>query len=465
MANELSVRALTRLQPQSSGLTQAKKMADLYIKTHTDDNGRVTSPDVYTYAINTYLAPFAGNVDADRKIAEYVNASKKISAKQVAQEDTLASFKRRELDAWWNDVDGEVGFRDPAVLSLNTSQALDAVLLEVLNTIDERAAMGESVDSLITYADTLAQRADAMRDLSNKLFNGELPAEALNGYGYYIDASPIDGSVRGASIMPVGLAPDDLAKGMRRVNTSARVGSAELPLYLPAVRDEYGNYVAKMGDTIWNGVGEGALQKGSGSIETNNFNEVFKNGITVPKASTGLRKGEFGRIPLGGRDESGRPIETIVYKGMDDKIYTVTDPDTLASIQADPFLGRKLGDYVTRLSPIEAEEVRTTAQPFSLELVGKESRATKIQVLQSEAAKAEEDYKKITGSFSYKAANTILPVTDAIGGAVKGAFGKVASFFGRKNSDVQPEQAPAARGGQYNSPDVVEQGASIFRSQ
>ena len=47
-----------------------------------------------------------------------------------------------------------------------------------------------------------------MRDLRSKFERGELgEGQMLDGFGYYVDTNPLDGSIRGAALLPVGLAP------------------------------------------------------------------------------------------------------------------------------------------------------------------------------------------------------------------------------------------------------------------
>lgn len=450
----LSLRALTRVQATKSGLPQAKKLADLYIKSHTNDAGDVVDPNVYQYAIDTYLAPFAGQVDADRAIATYANKVKDISSKARTLEDTVAGFKRQELDSWFNNVDGDVGFRNPEVLAMNTSQALDNVLVQVLNAIDERRASNQSIDSLVTYADTLAQRADSMRDLSNKLVSGQLPSDqALDGYGYFVDTNPLDGSVRGAALVPVNNAPEDITKGMRRVEANAPLGTGKVPVYLPAQQDESGYWVAQIGSNKFSGSGTGALMGDKTDFEKDNFN--INDNTRYPVKTTTLNPGDFGRIPLGARDESGKPIDSIIYKGFDNKLYNLDNPDVYAAVKGDQFLGKKLDGYVTRLSPLEAQDVRTQVQPLSTDVV---ARSSKIMNLQSEAAtaRAEADRLENRGFFE-KVGSGLAEEAGQVKKAVTGFFSS------RVNKPAGQERDNQSSGGQSVGEKVINAGKGFFK--
>lgn len=456
MASGLSIRALTRVQATKSGVPQAKKLADLYIKSHTNNAGDVTDPAVYQYVIDNYLAPFAGQIDADRQIATYSNKVKDLNSKSTAQEDTIAAFKRQELNAWFNDVDGDYGFRNPQVLAMNTSQALDNVLVQVLNAIDEKRANGQSIDSLVTYADTLAQRADSMRDLSNKMVSGQLPANALDGYGYYVDTNPLDGSVRGAALVPVGLAPDELTKGMRRVGAQAPIAEngAKIPVYLPAQQDDSGQWHAQIGQNTFTGTGEGALTADKVTdFKPDNFN--ISDNSKFPVKTTTLSPGEFGRIPLGAHDESGKAVDSIVYRGFDNKVYTLDNPDVLATVQADQFLGKKLNGYLTRLSPTEADSIKSSAQPLDPNVV---ARSSKILNLQDQAAKARAEYDAINNQNFFQKVGTGLAIE---GEKVKKAVGGF--FANRTNEPVAPPRESQSSGGQSIGEKVVEAGKGFFR--
>lgn len=454
MASGLSIRALTRVQATKSGLPQAKKLADLYIKSHTNDAGDVTDPNVYQYVIDQYLAPFAGEVDADRAIAGYANKVKDLNSKQTNAEDTVAAFKRQELNAWFNDVDGDYGFRNPEVLAMNTSQALDNVLVQVLNAIDDRRANGQSIDSLVTYADTLSQRADSMRDLSNKLVSGQLPANSLDGYGYYVDTNPLDGSVRGAALIPANLAPDELTKGMKRTDAKATLGDSKVPVYLPATQDDFGDYHAQIGQNTFTGGGTGALS-GDKLVDFTKDNFNIGDATKFPVKSTMLNPGEFGRIPLGAHDESGKPTDSIVYRGFDNKVYTLDNPDVLATVQADQFLGKKLNGYLTRLSPTEASAIKTEAQPLDPGVV---ARSSKILNLQDQAAKARAEYDAINNQGFFQKVGTGLAIE---GEKVKKA---VSGFFSnRVNEPVAAPRESQSSGGQSIGAKVVEAGKGFFR--
>ena len=248
-----------------TGFARAKKLADLAIKTNTDSSGSPTTRG-YELALS-YLQPFTGSIneaealDAQRLIAGYGNSLDKLSSKKRDQSETVAAFKLQELDSYFTTFDGDIGsFRNPADLIDTTSEALDGLVLGVINAIDEKQANSDSTDALYSYLNDLNKRADSMRDLRNKFQNGELNGKTLDGFGYYVDTNPLDGNIRGAALIPVGMAPDGLTSGYRRLEATSNVGGALLPVYAPAQQDALGEYVARVGDATWSGSGSGALQ-------------------------------------------------------------------------------------------------------------------------------------------------------------------------------------------------------------
>ena len=144
----MSAFAKSRFQTVGdTGFARAKKLAALAIKTNTDAAGNPTARG-YELAMS-YLQPY---IDSDREtdalsaqtlIAGYGNSLDKLSAKQRNQAETVAAFKLQELDSYFTSFDGEMGgFRDPVGLIGVTSEALDSLVLGVINAIDEKEATG-----------------------------------------------------------------------------------------------------------------------------------------------------------------------------------------------------------------------------------------------------------------------------------------------------------------------------------
>lgn len=476
MASALTKRALQTVG--DSGFGRAKKLADLTLKTNTDASGGYTAAG-YEQAISI-LQPFIGSgkeseaLDAQRLIASYSNNLTKIQSKQKDQNETVAAFKLQENDAYFTSFDGDVGgFRNPGDLVNASSQALDNLVLGVINAIDEKEVNGDSTDSLYTYLNELQKRADTMRDLNNRYENGELgDGQVLDGFGYYVDTNPIDGSIRGAALLPVGQTPEGITAGYRRLDATTKLGGSNLPVYAPAQRDSTGQYVSRIGGNTWSGTGDGALSSDKGSWSEGSFN--ISDSTLYPVKTSKIDKGQFG-IGLIGRDEQGNPVEGMFYRGVDDKLYSV-DNQTLEGFRQDPILAAKLDGYIPRFSPTEMKDLSSQAVPFTTDRLGRES---KIAGFQSEAAiaqaeadkwqnmgffqKVNEGFKSLTGGLDVGGAvkEAAIQATPVAGGVVNAgrAIEKANSFFAnRTNKPNTPDEAPASGGN-----DIIEKGKSFFR--
>ena len=444
----------------SSDFKRAKKLADLAIKTNTDSSG---SPTVrgYEQAMN-YLQPYidapkeSDALDAQRLIAGYGNTLDKLSSKKRDQAETVAAFKLQELDSYFTTFDGDAGsFRDPASLIGTTSESLDSLVLGVINAIDEKQANNDSTDALYAYMNDLNKRADTMRDLRNKFENGELTGKTLDGFGYYVDTNPLDGSVRGAALLPVGLTPEDVSKGYRRLEATANIAGALLPVYAPAQQDEMGEYSARVGDATWKGIGTGALQADNVGQSKNLFQEgafSIGDGGIFPIRKNQIDKGSFGKGFIG-RDAEGNPVESILYRGADSKLYSV-DKATIDRFRQDPLLSKKLDGYVAQFSPSEIKELQKEAVPFSQDKIGSESKITGLQQ-RADIAQAEADRMQNLGFFGQLRE----------GFNISAERGRVASearrstFFENKNVPNKPDEFPT--GGTPEN--IIETGKQFFR--
>ena len=453
-------RVLTRIQ--NSGFSRAKKLATLAIKTNVDGKGNPTARGYEMAA--SYLQPYlaSGNekeaIEAQILLAGYNNSSIKTVKKEKDQTETVANFKLQEMDSYFTSFDGDVGsFRNPGDLIDTTSEALDNLVFGVINAIDEKQANNDSTDSLVSYLNDLNKRADNMRDLRNKYASGELTGKTLDGYGYYVDTNPLDGSVRSAALLPVGLAPDGLASGYRRLGATANVGGAMLPVYAPATQDAMGEYVARVGDAVWSGTGEGALQAKTASASKNLFSEggfTISDPTLFPARSNTVGKGTFAKGFIG-RDEQGNPVESVFYRGNDNKLYKV-DKRTLEQFQKDPVLKGKLDGYVTQFSPSEIKELSREAVPFTDRRAAFESKVTSA-VQEQAAFQAEASAEESKGFFA-RVKEGFQRVTGI--GAQPEAEAPVSSFFNNKNAPNKPEEAPT--GGSAEA--IIDSGNSFFRT-
>lgn len=463
MADIFKQRILGRLQGSTSGFAGAKKFADLAIKTNTE-NGKISSRG-YERAIGI-LSPYLNSakemesIDAQRLVASYGSKLDKISTKEKNQNETVSSFKMQEMDSYFTSFDGDFGsFRRPTDLIGTTSEALDQLMLGVINAIDDKKTNDESTDALTGYLDDLQKRADSMRDLKNRYNNGELgEGQSLDGFGYYVDTNPLDGSIRRAALLPVGIAPEGLTGGFRRLDATTKVGGALLPVYAPATRDSYGEYKSKIGDATWSGTGDAALSAGNAVKSTHLFEQGgfdISDVNTFRTSKSGISNGSFGKGIIG-KDTDGKPVESMFYRGNDGKLYNV-DSATIDKFKKDPVLKSKIEGYVQQFSPTEMRGIAKEATTLPDERIGKESRITGAQI-QATEAQSEADKLQNEGFFQ--------KVWTGLKGTAGSLFSKEAtqpttSFFGRKNVPTKPEEIPT--GG--STPDIIEGGKEFFRNQ
>ncbi len=463
MASPLTKRALQTIA--DTGFARAKKLADLSIKTNTDSSGSPTARG-YEQALS-YLQPFTESgketeaLDAQRLIAGYGNSLDKLSSKKRDQNETVAAFKLQELDSYFTTFDGDVGsFRNPSDLIDTTSESLDNLVLGVVNAIDEKQANGDSTDALYGYLNDLNKRADSMRDLRNKFQRGELTGQTLDGFGYYVDTNPIDGSIRSAALLPIGTAPDGLTSGYRRLQATTNVGGALLPVYAPSQKDAQGEYTSRVGDATWSGTGEGALQPRNAKQSKVLFSEGgfnISDSSSYPLRKNSVERGAFGRGFIG-RDEQGNPVESVVYRGEDNKLYAV-DQATVEKFKQDPLLSKKLDGYVTQFSPSEMKDLSKEAVPFSEDRVAFESRISGFNA-EAQGFKAESDRIEGLGFFGKVKEGLSSMFGGGSESAPEAAPAPRASFFDKKNIPTTPERPTVSS----STPDIVEQGKSFFRS-
>lgn len=449
MITPISPREMVAAQLKGSGFTRAKKIADLTIKASTDSTRKATSRG-YEQAIQIltpYIdAPGNQGIDAQRIIAGYNNSLNNLAQKERNQNETVSAFKLQELDSYFTSFDGgdSGGFRNPANLINATSESLDNTLLGVLNAIDEKQATNQSTDVLRGYLSDLQQRADIMRDLKNRFNSGELAQnQVLDNFGYYVDTNPIDGSIRRAALLPAGIAPEGIAAGFKRLDATAKFGSALLPIYAPYQKDAQGNYMAKIGDASWSGSGDGALTADKAITSQNLFGEgefdiTDKNKFAIRENQ--INKGSFGKGFIG-RDANGQPVESILYRGNNNKLYSVNQ-NMIDKFQQDPVLSQKLNGYVPQFSPSEMTNLYKEATPMPDERIAPES---KITGLTAEAQKAQAEASRIQelGFF---------------GKIKEGLSAGVSKFFSRTNVPTPPTPPAVSE----SAPDIIQQARERF---
>lgn len=441
-----------------NSFVRAKKQAALAIKINTDASG---SPTARGYeAALAYLQPFTNSsrknesLDAQGLIAGYGNAMDKLSQKSRDQNETVSAFKLQELDSYFTSADGDAGsFRDPGSLVGATSEALDNLMVGVINAIDEKQANGDPTTDLVGYMNELQKRSDTMRDLRNKFEKGELTGQTLDGFGYYVDSNPIDGGIRRAGLLPVGLVPDSLVSGYRRLSATAKVGGALLPVYVPASQNAAGEYTANVGGATWSGTSTGVLEPGDASklsaaparaLSAEGGFNISDAGV-FPLKNTAIEKGSFGK-GFTGRDANGNAVESMFYRGADNKLYTV-DQAMLNQFRQDPLLSQKLDGYIPQFSPTEMQGLNKEAIPFQQDKIGGERLSF-----------AEQGGSTLPSGGAVISAGTPQPPFD-----MPKDYKAPASFFEAKNALNKPDVQPISSKTQTSTPDVIEQGKGFFR--
>ena len=126
----------------SSAVVRAKRLADLYLKQHTNSAGDVTDPEVYRYVTENILAPYEDDLTVQQKIATYQNNVKDLNAKNFAQDNTLSVFRQNVQEALY--LRGET-IRKPGDMALASSTALDNIVNSLDLAIANANEAGQSV--------------------------------------------------------------------------------------------------------------------------------------------------------------------------------------------------------------------------------------------------------------------------------------------------------------------------------
>lgn len=443
----------------NSEFSRAKKLADLALKTTVDNGGNPTS-NGYEQAISI-LQPFvlsgngADSLSAQQAIAGYTNSLTKLNKKERDQNETVSAFKLQELDSYFTSFDGDTAsFRNPSSLINATSDSLDSLVVGVINAIDQKEANGDSTDQLYSYLNDLNKRADAIRDLKNKFQSGELTGKSLDGYGYFVDTNPVDGSVRSAAILPIGITPDGLSKGYKRLDATTNISGAYLPVYAPAVQTDSGDYVSKVGNYTWKGLSNDTTlsSEGNSKVFTNGGFDI-KDINSFPSRKGTIDSGSFGRGFIG-RDDSGNPVESIFYRGVDGKLYSL-DNNSLDKLKQDPILGKKLDGYIPQFSPSEIKDISRESVPIDDTRINRESDITGLKA-QAVVAQNEADKLNNRGFFE----NLISGLSDVAEKSKSSVGGPTPSFFDNKNRPNKPDQT--STGGTAEG--IIDTGKKIFRT-
>lgn len=447
----------------SSGVTAAKKLAELYVSTHTNEKGQVNNPAVYTHAIETYLAPYAGNVDADNAIADYVNKTKSLTNKFNTMKQSVSQFKLQERDifyitpssAYRDDILGDL----PSMVS-QISDELSIHNLEVLRAIDTAEANGDDTADLETYLLSSQKRLNKMIELNNDLLTGEVSqGELYNEVGIFIDSDQDDGSVRGIGIMPIEDLPFGMSKDeFKRIEASTDLGGGFLPVYGTYGQNQYGEWQVNINGNRWSGTGNQPLQfEGRESVnpDLDAENGGFSLGNLQMKAP-GVQANKFFK-GYTGFDENNNPKEQYYYADAQGQIYSVSDTD-LTSLKNDPTQAGLIKN-ATRVDSEFARNVERSnvVKPYS------EAPALPAQPVATPPTTPAQE----SGGFFQRAGRFIKNLFSSPEGepVSSGMQTSTPAFFQNRTNAPSAVQTPQQVGGAAQPNDIISQGASFFRGK
>lgn len=451
----------TSQKKTGSGVSLAKKMADLYVSTHTNEEGKVNDPNVYRIAIDTYLAPFSGDIDADNAIANYENSARGIAGKHAQNARAVGQMKIQERDIFF--VTPRSANREDILGDLPTmvSQVTDELALhnlEVLRAIDIADANGDDTTELQNYLRDSQGRLNAMMELNNDLLTGEIsPGQMQNEVGVFVDTDPDDGSVRGVGIMPTrnlpfGFSQDDY----KRVEASTDIAGGLLPVYGNYTTNEFGEYTVNIAGNKWVGTGNMPLQfskKDSVSPEMNPEGGFSLNNVSLN--TPGIKPNRFFK-GYTGFNEDGSPKEQYFYADTQGSLYTVSDSD-LQSLRGDPTQAPLLKN-ATRVDSDYARNIAASPlKPYT-------SAPTPPPIVQSAAPGTAQQE---SGGFFKKAWGAVKGIFSAPEGepVSSGMQTSTPAFFASRTNTPAAVRTPQEVGGALPTPDVVAGGQSFFRGR
>lgn len=452
----LGARALLRIP--NNGATRAGRLADLYIKQHTSSDGKVTDPAVYQAAIDNYLSPYGDNLVIQGKIASYQNTMKSIAASTVGADESVSALRLKEHDAWYvteDEVDS-TGFRNPAYVAQVTSESLDQLVGETVGRIQVLSANGKDTSSLESYLNDLMKKADRMRTLSSSINDGS--KVALDGYGYYIDSDPNTGKVRGASLMPTDAGSSELGGGTVRTDSMVQVGDKSIPVYLPYTKDASGQMQSKFAGKTYTGDTNLLSADGGGG------DLALTDRANIESAGETFERGKVYRSFTGKANLDGSPQQSYYFVGFDNKMYNFSDQDPAGKSFLDSLksTGQVDTSNIPRISPYTAATLVTQQLPSNNpQFERSTANGLDINRRTEEAQAAQAEADRMQNRSGLQGVIDELPnIPGNFANAAKGAFGAVAGFFGRKNKQSPPQEAPARTGN-----DVIDQGSSFFESR
>ncbi len=220
--------------PRSNVVTKTIRMAENYIKTHTDEYGEVSNPEVYNTATEI-LAPFSDDLKAANKIADYKNKSLKLTNKIEKAENSRTMFDFKLQEAVIKATQENIS--DPRGLMFKLTSIYGAALDE----FDENI-LGKAVDSLpkgqkvpqaiLNYRDKLSEKSKMLVNLSNSYLTTDPETELAgptnaDAYGFMVQTNPQTGAIVNLDIQEI-TSLEKPPSGY--VKSNARFG--RVPIYL-----------------------------------------------------------------------------------------------------------------------------------------------------------------------------------------------------------------------------------------
>ena len=240
------------------GAVRAKRMAAILIEKSKNNYGEVTDPTVYERA-NAILEPYSSKPDVMLAMERYNNKADEVKQKTVDQDTNIASIQRHLADSLFFK---QVDLIDTSRIAQMSLVHMEDALGSVNALIDESKARGKSYDKLVTYQKSLNDLASSQRNLVNSALSGNLSG-AQDAFGYYVKTDPTSGNVMGVAMLPknqVSVIDKSLDDNTKRISNNVKLGSADIPVYVPAYQNGDGSMVAKIGGNTWTG------EKGDSSL-------------------------------------------------------------------------------------------------------------------------------------------------------------------------------------------------------
>ncbi len=432
----------------NNNITRAKKLADIYIRSNTDASGKVTDPQVYQDAINSYLSPYADNLDIRKTIGSYQNKIKSLSVSKNNNESVVNFFKNQVSNSikLVNNSD----FKNLGKTAQQISSNLDSTLMALDNVIQNN--QNKNVNALIKYREYLKGFALSERQLVRGFINGfpkdksgDMPS--INAYGVYIKTNPVNNSIISGTVIPTSYAKDFGFNNSKRIGMPQKTGEVNVPVYLPAYKDNLGDYVAKLGDNTWSGTGTDPLIRQTGTMPTDTGFDISSDTL-FPIQPFKLAKGQFAKSIINSQGD-----KNYYWKGNDGKVRVI-NPQEMNNIKNDPTMNNE----IKRAVPIGYDNIKNlgTLEPFTSSDIPQIAPVTQQPQVENKPSFFSKASSIVTSN------PVINPFENPVNKLIGGAVNAISGFFDRKNRQSPPKKAQVSSGGKYSTSDVISSGKQFF---